>query len=55
MNGLVFSFFTARALYTGLYMAVKSDKLALARTCAYTWSISIPMIGLWQAGKRIQS
>jgi hypothetical protein len=47
------SFFTARALYMALYMTVKSDTLAYARTGAYAWSISIPIMVLWRAGQKM--
>jgi hypothetical protein len=48
---MAIGFFEARALYVALYLAIKSDKLAYARTAAYAWSIAIPIMGLWQAGK----
>ena len=53
MNSMALSFFAARTLYMGLYMSIKSDTLALARTGVYFWSITIPMFGLWRAGKAI--
>lgn len=53
MNSMAFGFFEARALYMALYMTVKSDTLAYARTAAYAWSIAIPIMGLWQAGRVI--
>ncbi|KAK5167030.1 uncharacterized protein LTR77_007759 [Saxophila tyrrhenica] len=51
MNSMALSFFAARTLYMGLYLAVKSDTLAYARTGVYAWSISIPIMGLWKAGQ----
>ena len=51
MNNMALGFFEARALYVALYLTVKSDTLAYARTAAYAWSIAIPIMGLWQAGK----
>jgi hypothetical protein len=48
---MALGFFEARALYVALYLTIKSDKLAYARTAAYAWSIAIPMMGLWQAGR----
>lgn len=48
---MALGFFEARALYVALYLTVKSDTLAYARTAAYAWSIAIPIMGLWQAGK----
>lgn len=51
MNAICMSFFAARTIYTGIYMAIKSDTLAYARTGAYAWSISIPIMCLWKAGK----
>lgn len=51
MNSMALGFFEARALYVALYLTIKSDKLAYARTAAYAWSIAIPIMGLWQAGK----
>lgn len=48
---MALGFIEARALYVALYLTIKSDKLALARTAAYAWSIAIPIMGLWQAGK----
>ena len=45
------SFLVARVLYTGLYMGIKGDTLAYARTGVYFWGISIPILGLWKAGK----
>jgi hypothetical protein len=50
---MAFSFLAARTLYLGLYLSIKSDILAFARTGAYAWSISIPLIALWKAGKTI--
>ncbi|KAI5356913.1 putative membrane associated eicosanoid/glutathione metabolism-like domain superfamily [Septoria linicola] len=37
-------------VYMGLYLGVKNDVLAYARTGAYAWSIGIPMLALWRAG-----
>ena len=54
LNSVALSFFAARTLYLGLYMGVKSDTLAYARTGVYFWSISIPIIALWKAGKALQ-
>lgn len=51
MNSMALGFFEARVLYTALYLTIKNDTLAYARTAAYAWSIAIPMMGLWQAGK----
>ncbi|KXT12808.1 hypothetical protein AC579_1821 [Pseudocercospora musae] len=51
LNSVAWSFFTSRALYMALYLGVKSDMLAPARTGAYVWSISIPIMALWRAGK----
>jgi hypothetical protein len=51
MNSMALGFFEARALYVALYLSIGSDKLAYARTAAYAWSIAIPIMGLWQAGK----
>jgi hypothetical protein len=51
MNSMALGFFEARALYVALYLSIKSDTLAYARTAAYAWSIAIPIVGLWQAGK----
>jgi hypothetical protein len=48
---MALGFFEARAVYVALYMTIKSDTLAYARTAAYAWSIAIPIMGLWQAGK----
>ena len=53
LNSVALSFFAARALYMGLYMTVKNDTLAYARTGAYAWSISIPIMALWKAGQAI--
>lgn len=53
MNSMALSFFTARTVYMGLYMAIKSDTLAYARTGAYAWSISIPIMCLWKAGQKM--
>ncbi|CAK1360683.1 uncharacterized protein RHO25_003973 [Cercospora beticola] len=50
MGSLVGGFFAARVVYLGLYMSVKSDVLALARTAAYSWSIALPIMALWKAG-----
>ena len=51
LNSMALGFFEARALYVALYLTIKSDKLAYARTAAYAWSIAIPIMGLWQAGR----
>lgn len=51
MNSMALGFFEARALYMALYLSIKSDSLAYARTAAYAWSISIPIVGLWKAGQ----
>lgn len=48
---MALGFFEARALYVALYLGIKSDALAYARTAAYAWSIAIPIMGLWRAGK----
>jgi hypothetical protein len=53
LNSMALGFFGARTLYVALYLSIKSDKLAYARTAAYAWSIAIPIMGLWQAGKVI--
>ncbi|KAK3051801.1 hypothetical protein LTR09_007101 [Extremus antarcticus] len=53
LNSVALSFFAARTLYMGLYMSIKSDTLAYARTGAYAWSIVIPIMCLWRAGQRI--
>ena len=53
LNSTALSFFVARTMYIGLYMAIKNDTLAYARTGAYAWSISIPIIALWKAGEAI--
>lgn len=50
LNNMAFSFLAARVLYTGLYMGIKSDTLAYARTGVYFAGISIPLVGLWRAG-----
>ena len=50
---MALGFFEARTLYVALYLTIKSDKLAYARTAAYAWSIAIPIMGLWQAGKAV--
>ncbi|GIZ45828.1 hypothetical protein CKM354_000897900 [Cercospora kikuchii] len=50
MGSLVGGFFAARVVYMGLYLGVKSDVLALARTAAYSWSIALPIMALWKAG-----
>lgn len=53
MNNAALSFFEARAVYMALYLTVKSDTLAYARTAAYAWSISIPIVALWRASKAL--
>ncbi|EME49314.1 hypothetical protein DOTSEDRAFT_163595 [Dothistroma septosporum NZE10] len=51
LNADSLSFLTARTLYTALYIGVKNDVLAYARTGAYAWSIGIPIMALWRAGQ----
>ena len=53
MNNVALSFLAARTLYIGLYMGIKSNALSYARTGVYAWSISIPIMCLWRAGKAI--
>jgi hypothetical protein len=48
---MALSFFVARTLYMGLYMGVKNNTLAYARTGVYAWSIAIPIMCLWKAGE----
>lgn len=50
LNNAALTFLAARTLYMGLYLSIKSDTLAYARTGVYAWSISIPMLVLWKAG-----
>lgn len=50
MNNMALSFLAARTLYMAVYMGVKNDALAYARTGVYAWSISIPIVVLWKAG-----
>jgi len=40
-------------LYCVLYIGIKDNKLAYARTALYTWSIAIPIMALWRAGKSV--
>ena len=50
MNSMALSFLAARTLYIGLYLGIKSNTLAYARTGVYAWSIGIPLMTLWRAG-----
>jgi len=51
MNNMALSFMAARILYVGMYMGIRNNTLAYARTAVYFGGISIPLIGLWRAGK----
>ncbi|CZT22834.1 uncharacterized protein RCC_08540 [Ramularia collo-cygni] len=51
LNSAALNFFVARTVYTALYITVKNDVVAFARTGAYFWSIGIPMMTLWRAGQ----
>ncbi|KAK6439804.1 hypothetical protein LTR95_003981 [Oleoguttula sp. CCFEE 5521] len=53
LNKAALTFFGTRALYMALYIGVKSDTLAYARTAAYAWSISVPITLLWKAGRHL--
>lgn len=55
LNSMALSFFAARTLYIGLYLGIKNDTLAMARTGVYAWSIAIPMVALWKAGNALAS
>lgn len=50
LNTAAVTFLAARTVYMGLYMGIKSDALAFARTGVYAWSISIPLLVFWRAG-----
>lgn len=47
---MALSFLAARTLYIGLYLGIKGNRLAYARTGVYAWSIGIPLMTLWRAG-----
>ena len=51
LNNMAWSFLGLRVLYMGLYMGIKNNTLAYARTGVYFWGISVPLMGLWRAGK----
>lgn len=53
MNSLAANYLTARVVYTGLYMTVKSEAASYLRTGAYAWSLGIPLYVLWKAGNRL--
>ncbi|KAI7285758.1 hypothetical protein KC345_g1522 [Hortaea werneckii] len=52
LNNAALSFLGARTLYMTLYTIISHDTLAFARTGVYAWSISIPLVLLWKAGKQ---
>lgn len=54
LNSAAMSFLVARTLYIGLYMGIKNNGLALARTGVYAWSITIPTLVMWKAGRALQ-
>jgi hypothetical protein len=55
LNNVALTFFGTRTLYYALYLGIKSDTLAYARTAVYTWSIAIPIMALWHAGKAVSA
>ncbi|KAI7551815.1 hypothetical protein KC331_g2308 [Hortaea werneckii] len=52
LNNAALSFLGARTLYMTLYTTISHDVLAFARTGVYAWSIGIPLVLLWKAGKQ---
>ena len=36
-----------------MYSTITNDVVAYARTGVYAWSIGIPLVALWRAGKQI--
>lgn len=53
MNNMALTFLGTRVLYMALYMGIKNNTLAYARTGVYFWGISIPIVGLWRAGQAV--
>lgn len=53
MNSLAANYLTARVVYTGMYMTVKSEAASYLRSGAYVWSLGIPLYVLWKAGNRL--
>lgn len=53
LNVLAFEYLGARLLYTAVYMVVRSEAASYLRTGVWAWSISIPILALYKAGKRL--
>lgn len=53
LNTMAAKFIGARVLYTALYMGVKSEAASYLRTGVWAWGISIPIMGLIKAGRRM--
>lgn len=51
MNSMAAQYFAVRVLYMGLYMGLRNDTLAYARTGAWATSLTIPILGLIRAGR----
>lgn len=51
LNSMAWTFLGARVAFTAMYMGIKSNTLAYARTGVYFWGLSIPVLTLWRAGQ----
>ncbi|KAJ5763306.1 hypothetical protein N7533_001987 [Penicillium manginii] len=55
LNYMALDYLAARALYTAVYMGVKSELGSYLRTGIWAWSISIPIWVLIRAGKAVNA
>ena len=51
LNELAFEYLGARILYTAVYMGVRSEAASYLRTGIWAWSLSLPIMALYRAGK----
>ena len=42
-----------RVLYTGLYIGIENNILAMARSGTWALGLAVPIMTLWKAGERI--
>lgn len=44
-----------RVLYTGLYIGIENNILALARSGTWALGLAVPIMTLWRAGERVSA
>ena len=55
LNSAAAQFLGARVLYTVLYMTARNEAYSYLRTGAFAWSVSIPVVLLFNAANRAAS